>query len=57
MWKRITETKPPENHIINTKIDEKDGVRNEQRLTFDGKLWWTPDNKMYVYCTPTHWKY
>ena len=58
MWKKITEYPAPLNTIINTKIvDEEKGSRNEQELKFDGKLWWTPDGSMYVYYTPTHWKF
>lgn len=54
-WEKVTEENPPENKAIKTKIDDKDGVRNEQYLIKQGRLWWTPDMKMYVYYTPTHW--
>lgn len=46
---------PPKNKVINTKIEDENGVRNEQELKFDGKLWWFPDGSMYVYYRPTHW--
>jgi len=55
MWKKITEENPPEKKVLKTKIDDENGVRNEQELINDGNLWWTPDHKMYVYYTPTHW--
>ncbi len=55
MWKLISEEHPPINKVLKTKIDDGNGVRNEQELKFDGKLWWVPDGKMYVYYTPTHW--
>lgn len=55
MWKLIKDEPPPKNKTLKTKIDDADGVRNEQELFFDGKLWWFPDKSMYVYYTPTHW--
>lgn len=55
MWKLINEETPPKGRIIKTKIDDESGVRNEQELRWDGKLWWLPDGSMYVYYTPTHW--
>lgn len=39
-----------------TKIDDECGVRNEQTLIRKGNLWFFPDESMYVYYTPTHWK-
>lgn len=57
-WTRITSdrsTWPPEDQEVNTKIDDKDGYRNETTLTFHNGLWWFPDKSMYVYYTPTHW--
>lgn len=55
MWKLISEEAPPEKKVIKTKVDDKDGCRNEQELIKDGRLWWMPDHQMYVYYTPTHW--
>jgi len=46
----------PENEVVMTKIDDKDGVRNEQPLKRQGNLWFYPDMSMYVYCRPTHWR-
>lgn len=54
-WKLVSKENPPKNRVIKTKIDDYDGVRNEAELKWDGKLWWTPDSKMYVYYIPTHW--
>ncbi len=56
-WIKCTEQLPPYGTVVNTKIDDKDGVRNEQDLALKGKLWWHPDGSMYVYYAPTHWKY
>lgn len=48
---------PPENLIVETKIDDVHGVRNEAKLKLCKKLWWLADGSMYVYYVPTHWKY
>lgn len=55
MWKKITDEQPPKGVVIKTKIDDENGLRNEQELVFDNNLWWFPDRSMYVYYTPTHW--
>lgn len=57
MWNEITKVPPPKNVVLNTKLDDADGVRNVQPLQLIGNLWFTPDGKAYVYYTPTHWKY
>ena len=54
-WQKTNISLPPEGVIVNTKIDDINGVRNEQKLKRQGNLWFTPDGKMYVYYTPTHW--
>lgn len=54
-WKKITEEQPPQKKVLKTKISDAKGDRNEQELVLSGNLWWTPDMKMYVYYTPTHW--
>lgn len=41
---------------VETKIDDGNGVRNEQKLIRRGELWWLPDHSMYVYYAPTHWR-
>lgn len=46
----------PEGVVVNTKIDDGRGVRNEQELVRRGRLWFFPDFSMYVYYTPTHWR-
>lgn len=45
--------------VVDTKIDDEDGLRNEQPLKrggTNGNLWFFPDGGMYVYYRPTHWK-
>lgn len=46
----------PEGVLVDTKIDDARGVRNEQPLIRNAGLWWISDGSMYVYFTPSHWK-
>lgn len=56
IWISTSEQLPPENQIVDTKIDDEKGVRNEQELVYSHNLWFLPDKSMYVYYTPTHWR-
>lgn len=47
---------PPQNEIVETKVDDASGIRNVQKLKLNGRLWWHPDGSMYVYYEPTHWR-
>ncbi len=47
----------PEWDVVETKIHDKDGERNHAQLRRRGNLWFFPDGSMYVYYTPTHWRY
>lgn len=48
--------------VVDTKIDDGHGPRNEQpliqlrRSPESRPLWFFPDRSMYVYYTPTHWR-
>lgn len=53
-WETIESA--PDRIVVETKIDDEDGLRNEQRLMRRGNLWWLPSGEMYVYYTPTHWR-
>jgi hypothetical protein len=55
-WISIHEDLPNEGIPVMTKIDDENGVRNEQSLKRMKNLWFYPDGSMYVYYTPTHWK-
>lgn len=55
-WIKVADRLPIQNEVVKTKIDDNNGVRNEQSLKLQGRLWWHSDGKMYVYYTPTHWK-
>lgn len=54
-WIRCVDQLPMEGEEVWTKIHDQDGVRNEQTLKRQGRLWFFPDGSMYVYYTPTHW--
>lgn len=56
-WKNVRHELPPENVIIETKIDDEKGERNIQKLIRMGNLWWFTDKSMYIYYCPTHWRY
>jgi hypothetical protein len=57
MWQTFPTNQPAIGKVVLTKISDSDGERNEQHLKWDGRLWWFPDGSMYVYYTPTHFKY
>lgn len=54
MWKPSHEA--PDKKIVMTKIDDKNGVRNEGALYKNKNLWYIPDGSLYVYYTPTHYR-
>lgn len=57
-WKPITPYMPPVGVVVLTKIDDGHGpARNKGRLGRGGRkgrLWFLPDDTMYVYYEPTH---
>lgn len=55
-WIALRHSLPAEGIIVDTKIDDENGSRNEQRLYRVGRLWFTEGGKMYVYYEPTHWR-
>lgn len=57
MWTKITEQRPPQGVVVNTKISDENGDRNEQKLKLSGNSWFVPDGSVYVYYSPTHWGY
>jgi len=56
-WIAIEDELPPDGILVDTKIDDERGLRNEQRLKRHGRLWFVNDGSMYVYYTPTHWRH
>ncbi len=55
-WQNLHNNPAPENVELETKIDDADGCRNEQKLIFSDGRWWAPDRSIYVYYRPTHWR-
>lgn len=56
-WIKTTDKLPPEGVVVETKIDDGKGCRNQTQLKRKGKLWFYSDDSMYVYYTPTHWRF
>lgn len=54
-WHRTTTILPPDNQIVDTMISDIGGERNQQQLKRRGRLWYYPDDSMYVSYIPTHW--
>jgi hypothetical protein len=55
-WRKISPADPPEHVIVDTRIDDSRGPRNEALLFRQGSLWFLEDGSMYVYYTPTHFR-
>lgn len=55
-WIACKDRLPKDGSIVETKIDDENGERNQQDLKKDGNLWFVPDDSMYVYYRPTHWR-
>ena len=55
-WIKTNYILPPENEIVETKIHDKQGIRDECDLFRLKNMFFTTDAKMYVYYTPTHWR-
>ena len=56
-WNRVISSKPREGEVVETKIDDDKGLRNECELIYEHGLWFFPDRSMHTYYTPTHWRY
>lgn len=55
-WISIDHLLPPEGILVETKIEDQHGTRNEQKLVRMGNLMFNEDRKTYVYYKPTHWR-
>lgn len=55
-WISVNRLLPKEGEVVETKIDNSEGVRNISLLKRRKGLWFFPDGSMYVYYTPTHWR-
>lgn len=57
-WVSTKDQLPERDVVVLTKVDDDKGERNVCDLSLDsnGMIWWTSSG-MYVYYTPTHWRY
>jgi hypothetical protein len=55
-WIATSAQLPPDGLVVDTKIDDANGCRNEQPLKRQGRLWFLPHGDLYVYYKPTHWR-
>jgi hypothetical protein len=57
-WVALTEFQPPDGLLVETKIDDDKGIRNQCNLVRKGSLFFVNENlSMYIYDSPTHWRY
>ena len=56
VWTKVADRLPPENKVVETKVEDSRGCRNVQPLMRKGELWFSPDGSIYVYYEPTHKK-
>jgi len=56
VWNLVQNILPENGMVVETKIDNSEGVRCVQKLKRQNNLWFFPDGSMYVYYIPTHWK-
>ena len=57
MWILTSKSLPPEDVIVETKIDDEHGCRSQEYLKRIGALWFCPDNGVCVGYRPTHWRF
>ena len=55
-WIAVTDALPADGRIVETKIDDAKGERNQTLLVRRGGLWYFADESMYVYYFPTHYR-
>lgn len=55
-WQSVTSTPAPEGEVVETAIIDEHGHRDKRDLVRRGRLWFVPDESMYVYYRPTHWR-
>lgn len=58
-WKSTKFDPPPANFFVETKIDDERGCRNEGQILRrkEGTNLWFGRDGLYVYYTPTHWRF
>ena len=56
-WNKTSEVKPKDDRLVETMVVRDGNVSNVSKLRYHNNLWWLFSNDMYVYYTPTHWRY
>ena len=56
-WIETRQERPRDGVVVETKIHDANGIKNELNLKLRDGLWWFPDGSMYCYYVPTHWRY
>lgn len=54
-WTSTRKELPPEGELVETRIADQYGVRNQKPLIRTGKIWSTADGVQMFY-TPTQWR-
>jgi hypothetical protein len=58
-WIKCSDYLPENGVVVETAIIKRGEIRNCQKLKryemYD-RLWWYPDDSMYIYYVPTHWR-
>jgi hypothetical protein len=54
-WIKLSDQQPIDYQLVETKIDDTEGVRNTRDLMVVGGIWAHGDMTR-VYYTPTHWR-
>ena len=57
VWIKTEEMLPDEEVVVETKVEDENGCSNVTKLKRYRNLWFLADGSMYVYYTPTHWRY
>lgn len=52
-WISVKERLPENNVVVHARMNERRVVTDLKR---NGNLWFLPDESMYIYYAPTHWK-
>ena len=55
-WISTKDELPEQGVVVETKIDDDAGIRNENLLIYFGGHWFFTDLSLYAYYFPTHWR-
>lgn len=56
-WIKVKDKLPENGILVETKVDDRDDLRNVLNLMRLNHLWFIPDGSVFVYYVPTHWRY